>query len=207
MKHAYIVLFGLTIGSVRADLNSGAVDSDTMSPEAEVFNGYTVAPLGLRGAIEPNGIERTFEGIIQDIEVQIRSIKADFLWVDFRPTKRSFPNLPRKRNLSKVLCHVQSLPPAPRSAVEASRDWLNSLATELSAPAQQCAQLSCTQGAAIWLCNDEVEWIQQNSITLADRVNAILNEPGCETNGDSGLVQGQAFDGAGWNVIVNGAQC
>ncbi|KAI0853073.1 hypothetical protein F5Y00DRAFT_257726 [Daldinia vernicosa] len=173
-----------------------------------MFNGLTVAPLVIEGVVDSDGIKKTFNGTIQEIDMQIRNINPDFSWEHFQPvTRRQDKPLEsqplRRRRTEKVLCHVQNLPPASKAAIEKNRDWLNSLATELSVDAQRCTKFSCMENAAVWFCNDNLWWIQQNSITLADHIDDILGEQACAISGDDNLIQGQAFDGDDYNIIVN----
>ncbi|KAI1653830.1 hypothetical protein F4813DRAFT_240868 [Daldinia decipiens] len=167
----------------------------------------TVAPLIIEGVVDSDGIKKTFNGTIQEIDMQIRNLNPDFSWEHFQSMTRRQDKPPRKRITEKVLCHVQNLPPASRVAIEKSRDWLNSLATGLSVDAQRCTKFSCMENAAVWFCNDNLWWIQQNSITLADHINDILDEPDCAISGNDNLIQGQAFDGGDYNIIVNADQC
>ncbi|OTB10204.1 hypothetical protein K445DRAFT_309720 [Daldinia sp. EC12] len=187
--------------------HDGSQHDDTVFREDEIFNGLIVAPLIIQGVVGSDAVEKTFNGTIQEIETQIRNLNPDFTWEDFlRVTRHELKQL-RKRRTEKVLCHVQNLPPASRAAIEKNRDWLNSLATELSVDAQRCTKFSCIENAAVWFCNDNLQWIQQNSITIADHIDNILDEPDCVTSGNDNLIQGQAFDGGGYNIIVNADQC
>ncbi|KAI5860043.1 hypothetical protein GGS23DRAFT_599704 [Durotheca rogersii] len=165
------------------------------------------AMMVLRGAIEPNGGERTFTGTIQEIDAQIHSIKPDFSRADFQPSPAEGRTVrPRgRRNINRVQCPDPSLSPAPRAAVAAAQSWLVSIATPLSAPGQQCAQVSCAGGAAVWLCNDNLGGAQASSLAIANAVGAILGDRRCDAaNGTDGPVRGQAFDSASYHVVVNG---
>ncbi|KAI2606302.1 uncharacterized protein GGS25DRAFT_523966 [Hypoxylon fragiforme] len=180
---------------------------DAESLSTSTFNDRATTPLALRGAVEPGGVDVSFKGTVQEIDAQVHRINPNFSWRDFKPSPGRFSKSPRKRSPSKVLCHVQGLPPAPRAALESSRDWLNALAAELSVDAQRCTKVSCVAGAAVWFCNDNLGWIQEVSLTLATHVDAILDQEGCGTAGNSSLVQGQSFDSDNYNIIVNGDEC
>ncbi|KAI1087514.1 hypothetical protein F5B19DRAFT_475222 [Rostrohypoxylon terebratum] len=173
----------------------------------ELFNGRSVAPLVIRGAIGQGGEEKSFSGTVQEIDSQVRSINPDGSWKEFQISGRDFVNTPRKRSLDKILCHVQDLAPAPRDGIDATINWLTDLATELQVSGNQCTKMSCQKNTAFWFCNDNPWWIQQNSITLGTYVTMIANETACETSGDQNLIQGQAFDTGGFNVIINGDNC
>ncbi|KAI0891169.1 hypothetical protein F4806DRAFT_483842 [Annulohypoxylon nitens] len=198
---------GLMAMGICAALTSGSTLEEPRSTNTERFNGQGVTPLVIRGTIEPGGKERSFSGTIQEIDSQIRSINPDFSWKKFQPSGRNFVGSPRKRSIDKILCHVQNLPPAPRDGIDATINWLNNLATELQVSGNQCTKFSCQKNTAFWFCNDNPWWIQQNSITLATYVTSIANETACETSGDQNLIQGQAFDTGGFNVIINGDNC
>ncbi|OTB00990.1 hypothetical protein M426DRAFT_266765 [Hypoxylon sp. CI-4A] len=166
----------------------------------------TVVPLVLRGAIEPGGHEKTFNGTLQEIDSQIRSINPDFSWNQFQPSEESnneYGHVLPRQNTVKVLCFVQNLWPANKTLIEEVRDWLKDLSTALPVSAQSCVEISCQEGVAVWHCNDNLEWIQTNSYNIASAIDAILADPDCTIAGRDNLVQGQAFDKANYNVIVN----
>ncbi|OTA54750.1 hypothetical protein K449DRAFT_453879 [Hypoxylon sp. EC38] len=177
----------------------------------EVFNGRRVLPLTIRGVVEPDGTEQVFNGTIQEIEAQIHSINPSFSWEDFQPSMRTFFKSPGKRSLVKVLCHVQNLPSASREAVEEIQNWLNdpSIAVEVQVSAQSCNKFSCKKNAAVWFCNDNLEAIQEVTLTLGAGVGQILDDKECQDPGNSNLIQGQAFDSNDYdfNIIVNGDEC
>ncbi|KAI1641986.1 uncharacterized protein F4817DRAFT_354287 [Daldinia loculata] len=207
MKPYLLSCFSLVATGLRANLMSGSRGYDANLPGAETFNGLTVAPLVIEGVVDSDGIKKTFNGTIQEIDIQIRNLNPDFSWEHFQSMTRRQDKPLRKRRTEKVLCHVQNLPPASRVAIEKNRDWLNSLATGLSVDAQRCTKFSCIENAAVWFCNDNLWWIQQNSITLADHIDDILGELDCSISGNDNLIQGQAFDGDDYNIIVNADQC
>ncbi|KAI8965209.1 hypothetical protein F5Y11DRAFT_313303 [Daldinia sp. FL1419] len=203
MKHYLLGCFSLMALGLHADpMGESRLDGAKL-PRAEMFNGLAVAPLTIRGVVDSDGTEKTFNGTIQEIDMQIRDLNPSFSWESFQSATRRQYETVEKRRTEKVLCHVQNLPPASRTAIEKNRDWLNSIATEMSVDAQRCSKFSCMDNAAVWFCNDNLWWIQQNSITLADHVGMILGEPDCETSSNHNMIQGQAFDGDGYNIIVN----
>ncbi|CAJ2503478.1 Uu.00g108720.m01.CDS01 [Anthostomella pinea] len=180
---------------------------DTTPSVAERFLGYAVAPLVMRGAIEPGGDEMSFNGT--EIDAQIRQLKPDFSWDDFQPAMPATAKAPRnvhgKRTWQKVLCHVQNLPSASRDSIEANYAFLYKIATPISAPGgRQCTQASCKAGAAVWFCNDNLSWHGEESLVIGDYVHHITGTKECEDAGNNEMVQGQVFDTEGWNVIVNG---
>ncbi|KAI0106556.1 hypothetical protein F4776DRAFT_645720 [Hypoxylon sp. NC0597] len=182
-----------------------------MTDGSEVFNGRRVLPLTMRGIVEPGGTEQAFNGTIQEIEAQIRSINPSFSWEDFRPSTRNPSRSPRRRSPVKVLCHVQNLPSAPREGVQDIQDWLSdpAIAVEVEVSAQSCNKFSCQKNAAIWFCNDNLQAIEEVTLTLGVGVSEILNEEKCQDPGNSNLIQGQAFDSNNYdfNVIINRDIC
>ncbi|KAI1211475.1 uncharacterized protein F4807DRAFT_390568 [Annulohypoxylon truncatum] len=207
MIYQHLSYLGLIALGIYAALASDSEHDEVPSSDIEFFNGRRVAPLMIRGVIEPGGAERSFNGTIEEIESQIRGINPTFSWKEFRPSKRNVVESPRKRQLSKILCHVQNLQPAPRDGIDALVNWLNQIASELPVDGNRCTKYSCQKNAALWFCNDNPWWIQQNSITLANYVTAIADDTDCETSGNKDLIQGQAFDTGGFNVIINGDNC
>ncbi|KAI0836591.1 hypothetical protein F5Y06DRAFT_298276 [Hypoxylon sp. FL0890] len=175
----------------------------------ETFNGRKVMPLIIRGIVEPGGTEQVFNGTIQEINEQIHNINPNFSWKDFQSNIRNPRRSSTKRYTSKVLCHVQNLPSASREAIEEIQLWLNNTdtAVEMQIDAQRCSRISCTKNAAVWACNDNLQWIQKVTLTLGSSVGDILKTKDCQDPGNSNLIQGQAFDTENFNVIVNGDVC
>ncbi|KAI1466266.1 uncharacterized protein F4812DRAFT_436578 [Daldinia caldariorum] len=203
MKQSFLIYFSLVATGLCAGPTDRSRHDETVH-KAGKFNGLAVAPLRIRRVVDSDAAEKTFNGTIQEIDIQIRRLNPDFSWGHSQlATRRQH----KKRRTEKVLCHVQNLPPASRAAVEKNRDWLSSLATELSVDAQRCTKFSCIENAAVWFCNDNLQWIQQNSITIADHIDSILAKSDCATSGNDNFIQGQAFDGSSYNIIVNADHC
>lgn len=76
-----------------------------------------------------------------------------------------------------------------------------------------CARVACTNGAAIWFCNDNPEASSVGCSVLGDYAQAILDKCGKRDGANHKIVQGQLFDvsksdGSGWgNVIVGYERC
>ncbi|RYP57889.1 hypothetical protein DL769_009221 [Monosporascus sp. CRB-8-3] len=175
---------------------------------------YTVVPLAMRGTIEPGGAVLNFSGTIQEIEAEILKRKPDFEWANFKqfrhPAVRRREGRNDRRGWQKSLCHVQDFPPANRMAVEAMRDDFASRLRALPIPVGgggQCVRAGCHQDAAVWLCNDYLGAKARLGFRLADLVDHILNNEECEVQDHPDLVQGQAFDGEEFNVIVKADTC
>ncbi|KAI1400547.1 hypothetical protein F4819DRAFT_509289 [Hypoxylon fuscum] len=204
MRNFHIRFFGLMATGVFAGFK-GTHDS-VESPRHEIFNGYKVAPLTIRGSIASDGVEMTFQGTIQEIYKEILGIRPDFSWDQFQPSMRgrSKPLGKRYDYIDHVLCHVQGLPPASKSGINSNSQNLNNLATDLTSDSHSCTQVSCLEKTAIWFCNDNNWYIEKNSIELADQVNSILENSNCGTSGNDDLIQAQAFLTGDWNIIING---
>ncbi|KAK8081443.1 hypothetical protein PG996_000224 [Apiospora saccharicola] len=80
---------------------------------------------------------------------------------------------------------------------------------DCAAPAHGCARVSCTDGGAVWMCNDNDEESRAPCSVLGDYAQMILDK--CpRKHGKNTEVQGQMFDAGsgpggsgGWgNVIV-----
>ncbi|KAI0383419.1 hypothetical protein F5Y04DRAFT_279124 [Hypomontagnella monticulosa] len=202
MKLFLLSIFCSWVIGASADSNGGNTHGNGVSLDTASLNGRTVAPFVIRGIIDSSGIEKTFNGTIQEIDAQIRSLNPDFSWERFQPSAQGTRSVSTQFKRQKL-----NLPPAPRKGIESTRDWLNNLASSLSVSAQQCTKFSCTGNTALWFCNDNLGWIGRNSIVLATHVDSILNEPGCTTSGNNDLIQGQSFDLDNYNIIINGDQC
>lgn len=88
---------------------------------------------------------------------------------------------------------MQGLPSGDTSALEAAKEWLDQLHFGITASAQTCQRIWCDKGAALWLCNDNLSWKEENSVDLAGLANLILEKESCRDSDNPNKVQGQAF--------------
>ncbi|KAK7757471.1 hypothetical protein SLS62_000486 [Diatrype stigma] len=204
MRHYMLPLVLVSINaSCASDVNEESA-SDLLE-----HLGYQVEPLTLRGSVEAGGDIMSFDGTAQEIEAQIRHVKRDFSWKDFHSDRpaREESILSQRYMKTQTLCHVQGLPSGDKTALEAAKEWLHQLNYGITADAQTCRRIWCDQGAALWLCNDNLVWKEENSVDLEGLVNLILEEESCKDSDNPNKVQGQTFAlDYNYNVLFAGKE-
>ena len=90
---------------------------------------------------------------------------------------------------------------------------LRGLPGDCTAPAGPggCARVACTNGGAVWMCNDNPAPSRAPCRLLGDYAQVILDKCGKKVGGHHQEVQGQLFDagagpggGGGWGNVVVG---
>ncbi|KAI0871257.1 hypothetical protein GGS24DRAFT_503943 [Hypoxylon argillaceum] len=155
------------------------------------------------GRIEEDGEVMSFTGLgLQDIEAQIREIRPGFSW--------SRMIEPGSRDPGDILCDISWNPPfASVFHIRQGIAYLHKIqgdCTNGPGPGN-CSRVSCSYGSGIWFCNDNRHPMSVPCSAFGDRAWDIVEK--CYAYGDfpTDSVHGQAFDAAGWNVIVAGADC
>ncbi|XXH04093.1 hypothetical protein Hte_010504 [Hypoxylon texense] len=193
MRYPNLVLASFMANGICANLIHGNILDDTKSAKPEISNGYAVE-LGLNEIIDTT---------VHMIDRQIHGTSPDLLPERLRRTLR-----PMSRSVSsKVYCHIPNSQPAPRQSIETLRSWACSLMQTEKLGPWECRQVACKYNTAIWLCNDNNDQADVNTITVSRHVDDILNERDCETSGDEDSIQGQAFSNENYNVIVSWDSC
>ncbi|KAI1398571.1 hypothetical protein F4819DRAFT_502199 [Hypoxylon fuscum] len=162
--------------------------------------GYEIRPMTWKGAIEKSGPEMSFDGTIQDVTAQIRSIKPGFSWANLtneeggEPVSKRGYKGQRIRNVGgrANTCPIQS-------GADNLRDMKGNC--QVDAGPSVCSRLSCVQHAAVWLCNDDSKPIAPACAGLADYVEDIKNNYR-QTYGSQNTAQGQERNTDKWNVVV-----
>ncbi|RYP09632.1 hypothetical protein DL764_001174 [Monosporascus ibericus] len=209
MRHGdTLLLWLMTIANVCTGASIGWSNSHEEGAKTpRHFAGrYTVVPLVIRGTIQPGGDVLSFSGTIQEIEAQILRRKPDFEWTDFKQSRHPAVRRREGRNHRQVW----DFPPANRKAVEVMRDDFASKLSTFPIPVSgggQCVRAGCYQDAAVWLCSDYLGAKERLWFSLAGLLEHILNNEDCEVQGHPDLVQGQAFDGEDFSVIVRADTC
>ncbi|KAK8041814.1 hypothetical protein PG993_006337 [Apiospora rasikravindrae] len=74
-----------------------------------------------------------------------------------------------------------------------------------------CARVACTNGGAVWMCNDNITPSEAPCSMLGDYAQAILDSCGTRDGANHKVVQGQLFDvgsgphgSGGWGNVVVG---
>ncbi|KAK8048302.1 hypothetical protein PG994_010032 [Apiospora phragmitis] len=128
------------------------------------------------------------------------------------------PN-PIASDLATPLCNIPNYKPARQSQIRIDIDQLHAMSgQDCTAPAGPggCARVSCLNGGAVWMCNDNTAPSRAPCSVLGDYAQTILDVCGYEDmRNHHYLVQGQLFnagpgpDGSrGWgNVLVGFDEC
>ncbi|KAL1875362.1 hypothetical protein Daus18300_003101 [Diaporthe australafricana] len=114
-----------------------------------------------------------------------------------------------KRQLTNILCRISGYKHGNKHIIEDGIKYLRAHDPQQASICHQpgggcCARVSCDQSAAIYVCNDNTDRDVLVSLSdVADHAQAIVDTEECVWVPSSGhVVQGQAFDDGGWNVIV-----
>ena len=106
-------------------------------------------------------------------------------------------------------CYIPGYQSTGVDHVRADIAKLHGLAGDCAAPARGCARVSCTDGGAVWMCNDNDADSAAPCSVLGDYAQMVLD--GCPTT--HGEVQGQMFDAGpgpggsgGWGNVVVGLE-
>ncbi|KAI0424029.1 hypothetical protein F5Y09DRAFT_354058 [Xylaria sp. FL1042] len=116
-----------------------------------------------------------------------------------------WPKMPRNRingrDTYPINCHLHNWPSASVGSIKEAYSWFYQLWAPLEADAQHCRRIACFGASAVWLCADSLDYQNPNSVTIADKMNDLLDgDHGCLDEGDSSMVQGQ------WSILVRGGE-
>ncbi|KAI0542664.1 hypothetical protein GGR58DRAFT_496767 [Xylaria digitata] len=112
-----------------------------------------------------------------------------------------------RRDTWPINCHLHNWPSASVDSVKEAYSWFYDLWAPLEADAQQCRRIACFGESAVWLCADSLGYKNVNSVTIADKMNELLDgNNGCLDSGNKSMVQGQVFTHDGWCVLVRGGE-
>ncbi|KAI1819310.1 hypothetical protein F4861DRAFT_544039 [Xylaria intraflava] len=111
------------------------------------------------------------------------------------------------RDTYPINCHLHNWPSASVDSIKQAYSWFYQILTPLEADAQHCRRIACYGVSAVWLCADSLGYKSPNSMSIADKMNDLLDgDHGCLDPGNKDMVQGQAFTSDGWNVLVRGGE-
>ncbi|KAI1077481.1 hypothetical protein F5B20DRAFT_551368 [Whalleya microplaca] len=177
--------------------------------------GYSVQPMLWRGVIKRGGPEMEFNGTLQEVERQIRSIEPDFTWEKRRRElgEDAAPISKRDDETPKIVCNVGGDPNQAGAYLESlkkSQDHLHvvkyctveSTANDTS-PAT-CIRVACDDNAGVWVCNDgKAKSVECNSVaTYVQDIIEHCNNTQRVNNHEYTFVRGQAFSNTNYNVMV-----
>ncbi|KAI0975718.1 hypothetical protein F4678DRAFT_279587 [Xylaria arbuscula] len=112
-----------------------------------------------------------------------------------------------RRDTYPINCHLHNWPSASVESIKEAYSWFYQLWSPLEADAQQCRRIACFGVSAVWLCADSLDYQNPNSVSIADKMNELLDgNDGCLDAGDSSMVQGQIFTTEQWSVLVRGGE-
>ncbi|KAK7949631.1 hypothetical protein PG996_000216 [Apiospora saccharicola] len=111
-------------------------------------------------------------------------------------------------------CNIPGYRSTLQSKIQDDIAKLHKMQGDCTAPAGPggCARVACTNGAAVWMCNDNPEPSKAPCSMLGDYAQAILNKCGnLDPDNHHKDVQGQLFDvgsgpggSGGWGNVVVG---
>ncbi|KAI0398670.1 hypothetical protein F4802DRAFT_603781 [Xylaria palmicola] len=112
-----------------------------------------------------------------------------------------------RRDTYPINCHQKNFPSASVDSIKKAYDWFYTLWAPLEADAQHCRRIACFDSSAVWLCADSLSYQNPNSVTIADKMNELLDgDYGCLDKGNPSMVQGQVFTSDEWSVLVRGGE-
>ncbi|KAI1328178.1 hypothetical protein F5Y16DRAFT_161548 [Xylariaceae sp. FL0255] len=111
-----------------------------------------------------------------------------------------------RRTVTGQFCNVQGWPPAPVPPLrEFAYPQFYGNNNMISISAQKCRQAWCGYSAAVFICNNNLGFVEVNAEVAADHMNMLLDgNTGCLEPYNNSLAQGQVFNAEGWNLIVRG---
>ncbi|KAI0487361.1 hypothetical protein F4859DRAFT_464697 [Xylaria cf. heliscus] len=112
-----------------------------------------------------------------------------------------------RRDTYPINCHLHNWPSASVESIKEAYSWFYQLWAPLEADAQHCRRIACFGTSGVWLCADSLDFKKINSVTIADKMNDLLDgDHGCLDQDNSSMVQGQIFTSDAWNVLVRGGE-
>ncbi|KAI1736273.1 hypothetical protein F4680DRAFT_452057 [Xylaria scruposa] len=170
--------------------------------------GYRAEPMRWTGVIEEDGPEVSFYGTIEEVTRQIQATKKDFTWESLRRDLGDFATPHQKRDKADVICGVGGEGVGKHGPlttnVEGSRDKISKMPGNCAVAGgpRTCSVITCTNYAAVWLCNDNTEPIAPPCNSLASYVDDIVGKCGQVKSHGHRFCRGQEFDSSNFNVIV-----
>ncbi|KAI0468973.1 hypothetical protein F4859DRAFT_192534 [Xylaria cf. heliscus] len=179
----------------------------TLSIRSRLPEGYRVEPMIWRGVIDEGGPEVSFNGTIEEVTQQIQAVKRDFTWESLRRDLVDTTTPLEKRSKTKTICGVggEDVGHGPLTPnVEDLRDKIAKMAgtCAVAGGPRVCTVLTCTNNAAVWLCNDNTWAISPTCSYLATYVTDIVGTCCQDYYHGHRFCRGQEFDSDNYNVIV-----
>ncbi|KAK8079681.1 hypothetical protein PG997_007499 [Apiospora hydei] len=173
--------------------------------------GYGVETLQWTVVVAPGQAE-ILNGTVQQIYEQLRQINPGFA-----PSEAQARVQPREQQLLQghTPIHCGTYPLANKGRIQEDIACIRQVAAaSRNGPGPgNCGQVSCSQGAAIWWCNDALYLtaVKQNPVPktldnwgfIANSAQYILEACAPTDN----QVSGQNFESGNWNTIVRGNNC
>ncbi|TGJ83353.1 hypothetical protein E0Z10_g5428 [Xylaria hypoxylon] len=107
-----------------------------------------------------------------------------------------------RRDTYPINCHLHDWPSASVDSIKQAYSWFYQLWAPLEADAQHCRRIACFGDSGVWLCADSLDYKNVNSVTIADKMNELLDgDNGCLDKGNKNLVQGQVSLGLDFSEL------
>lgn len=206
---AILALFGLLI--------LPAVTARALPDSAGSGLPYPVKPMALSGNI--GGYDVQLSGSIQEIHAQMKTIYPDFDPAALNAAKNSttrsddldftFKLTPRGgKLLPPICCPIRDWKQAGGGPIDEGIFHLNNVGGTCGVDAKSCSRISCSWGAAIFLCNDNDYGITPQCLYLSTYAHDIRMDCYRADSGDGVFsVCGQEFDSDNYNIIVRKDSC
>ncbi|KAE8444786.1 hypothetical protein EG329_014246 [Mollisiaceae sp. DMI_Dod_QoI] len=182
-------------------------------PPSDPTKAGTLGVMQFNGTI--HGVEVELNGTVQEIYAQFLQmhpeITANLTTAGSHTlSSKSLETLEARFKSTIYCCPVASWGwlPANVPALNAGIEYLDNFKGSCSAGGHGCARISCSNGAAIWLCNDNDFTIYENCGYMATYVDDLATACGLRDQwGGYTSVCGQEFDTFGYNIIVRADAC
>ncbi|CAG7557798.1 unnamed protein product [Fusarium equiseti] len=193
---------------------------DGIQLAAAPIEGYEIVPMQWKGVIKEGEAPVSLNGTIESVIAQIKELNPEFELIE---EEKEASSALEARNPTHIICNVGGNGGnVDVKAANREQRYLRSLGDSVcgvNGGPGTCARVSCSNGDAIWLCNDNRHYIQPRCSYLADYVDRIIAKCSeriksppcvykpCAPSWSADFVRGQQFDSDNYNVIVGRSNC
>ncbi|KAG4413450.1 hypothetical protein IFR04_013427 [Cadophora malorum] len=168
----------------------------------EVPKGYAIAPLHLTGTI--NGVTVDHNGTIEEAFAQLEAEHPE-LGADLTAASSPDAKSPDKRYMTDVHCipvSGQNWRRANDVVIGQGIKYLRNNNLVCGVNPHSCSRVSCSYDSAIWVCNNNNEWIGPDCKLIASFAQALRDRCYFTDGIHDPATGGQAWDNENWNVNI-----